>query len=67
MKREIIGGKEILVFDDCEELKWYYHDKFCHGDTIAGFLMEYCNNAEEANEYAKRNEMPYRVKKTEET
>ena len=30
MKKELIDGKEISVFDDLEELKWHYHKRLCN-------------------------------------
>jgi len=28
------------VFKDREELKWYFHEKLCKGDSTAEFMMD---------------------------
>ena len=69
MRYEVEDSKRILVFDDCEEMKWYYHRKMCHGEileTTARFLGEQCLTVDEANQSLERFGEPCRVKKPEE-
>ena len=37
MKKEMVDGREIMVFDDVEELKWYYHNRLCNSPSIRDF------------------------------
>ena len=32
-------SETILLFEDAEELKWYFHKKLCEGDDTAEFMM----------------------------
>jgi len=62
VKRE---GKTILLFDDAEELKWYYHKKLCEGDEAAEYYMnrvveEDLVDPKKLNEWLENT--PYRVK-----
>lgn len=54
MKTKVIDGKEIMVFDNREELKWHYHEKLCHGDSTAEYLMDQCVKEEDVNKWLKR-------------
>jgi len=37
MKKELIDGKEFTVFDDLEEMKWYYHSRLCNSPSNRDF------------------------------
>jgi len=64
MKTETVDGKRILVFDDLEEMKWYYHKELCKGDATAQYLMEHCNTLKEANHTIKTFCLPCIIKET---
>jgi macrodomain Ter protein organizer (MatP/YcbG family) len=64
MEEVVIGGKKIKLFEDVEELKWYYHAKACHGDHLAECFMDQCVKQEDVNEWLKRMNEPCRVKET---
>lgn len=34
MKKEVVDGQELTVFDDLEEMKWYYHGRLCNSSSI---------------------------------
>ena len=64
MKTEIEDGKTILLFDDVEELKWYYHTKLCRGEDVvtAEFIMNHIFEERDVNALLKRFNQPCRVK-----
>jgi len=39
MEEVVMGGVKIKLFENAEELKWYFHKKLCKGDEIAEFYM----------------------------
>jgi len=67
MKKVKRGDEEILLFDDAEELKWYFHAKLCKGDYSAEFYMnrvmeeDLRDNPKKLNEWL-TDRLPYRVK-----
>lgn len=68
MKTEVIDGKKIMIFEDREELKWYYHKLLCKGDATAQYMMEQCVDEEthktvkDVNKWLERRGEPCRVK-----
>jgi len=67
MKKVKRKGEEILLFDDAEELKWFFHKKLCKGDSSAEFYMnrimeeDLRTNPRKLNEWL-TDRVPYRVK-----
>jgi len=52
MREEIKDGKTIMVFDDPEEMQWYFHNLLCHGPKfklLITYLHEHCSSIEDAN------------------
>jgi len=67
LKSEIRDGKTIIIFDSIEEVKWYYHRKFCKdsSDQLAKYMMETLGkirDVAEANKLLKTFCEPYEVK-----
>jgi len=62
MKETVVDGKKIKLFDDVEELKWYYHTKLCKGDVYAEHLMNICVKEKDVNEWLECIGEPCRVK-----
>jgi len=67
MKKVEQDGKIILLFEDAEELKWYFHKKLCEGDATAEFYMnrvvdEEYDTPQKLNEWLANTS--YRVKET---
>jgi len=56
----------VKVFEDREELKWFFHKKLCKGDVTAQFYMERVVDEKAYPTIQKLNEWlkntPYRVK-----
>jgi len=66
MKKVVRDGKKILLFDDVEELKWYYHARLCRGEDAvnAEYIMNQCFKEKDVNKWLERINEPCRVKET---
>jgi len=64
------NGKKILLFEDSEELKWFFHRRMCKGEPEFEFYMNLVmeedlrDNPTELNEYLAKTfrKEGYRVK-----
>ena len=54
MRQQVRGGVEITVFDNVEEMKWYYHARLCKDSSDRAAL--YIHNVAGENDVAKANE-----------
>ena len=63
MRKEIREGVEITVFDNVEELKWYYHARLCKdsADRFAEYMVA-IQDVAKANVQLKINGEPCEVK-----
>ena len=68
MKEIIRDGKTITVFDNVEEMKWFYHARLCKdsSDRAAQYIHEVAglNDVAKANEALKAFSEPCEVKAT---
>ena len=66
MHQKIRENKKITVFDDVEEMKWFFHKQLCRDSTAfpASRVVEILD-VDEVNEFFKRLNEPYEVKKGE--
>ncbi len=66
MKQVVREGKTITVFDDVEEMKWFYHRRLCKdsSDPIAQIMVmdETISSVAKANERLKNCAEPCEVR-----
>ena len=66
MRKEVREGVEITIFDNVEELKWYYHARLCKdsSDPAALYIVHVAgeNDVAKANEALKAFSEPCEVK-----
>jgi len=64
MHKELRDDKLVTVFDDVEEMKWFYHRKLCKNssDTVAGLIVGVLD-VNRANELLRLFKEPCEVKK----